>query len=137
MAILLLPFSSILLYFFSTYVSDIPRSGVPFFATVFATLLGLTFTAFSILAAFLPNIEKDFLGTKTFRVFQKTFEITLSLELVSLVLSIIAYMAFSTDIYRYILYGLVSSTMLTIGFLGFLISKTFKVFTITKEGLLK
>lgn len=130
-------FSVLLLYFFNTYVSYIPRSGVPFFATMFATLLGLTFTAFSILAAFLPNIEKDFLGTRTFNVFQKTFELTLSLELISLVLSIIAYMAFSTDIYGYILYSLVFSTMLTIGFLGFLIRKTFKVFNITKDGLLR
>ncbi len=137
MAVLLLAFSSILVYFFDTFIRAIPRSGVPFFATMFATLLGLTFTAFAILAAFLPNIERDFLGTKTFSVFQITFELTLSLELVSLILSIIAYLSFSTEIYLYILYSLVFSTMLTIGFLGLLINKTFYVFTITKEGLLK
>ena len=43
------------------YINKIPREMIPFISSIFATLLGLTFTAFAIFTAFLPNVREDFL----------------------------------------------------------------------------
>lgn len=119
------------------HISSIPRSGIPFFATVFSTLLGLTFTAFSIIGAFMPNLETDFLDTTTFEVFEATFKITMVLELLSLIASIVDYLIFSSFLYIASFDVLILLTTLTLGFMGFLLSRTFRVFKIAKLQLTK
>lgn len=132
--LILLPF--IFLIFTQSYIQTLPRSGVPFFATVFSTLLGLTFTAFSIIGAFMPNIEVDFLQTKTFEVFISTFKVTMLTELFSLIISIMTYLA-SGQYFTIFFDLLIVFTSLTLGFMGFLLLKTFKVFAISKKSIIK
>ena len=125
------------LILFSDHVTSLQRTSVPFFSTVFSTLLGLTFTAFAIISAFMPNIERDFLATKTFESFILTFKITMSLQLSALVVSIIDYTLFSTDYALPMNSLLLYFTFLTLGFMAFLLHRTFRVFRIARNGLIK
>lgn len=129
--------SLLFLALFSNYVTSLQRTSVPFLSTVFSTLLGLTFTAFAIISAFMPNIERDFLATKTFESFILTFKITMSLQLLALVISIIDYTLFSND-YAFLMNSvLLYLTFLTLGFMAILLHRTFMVFRIARNGLVK
>ncbi len=134
---ILLTFLSVGFIFFSySYLSAIPRNGIPFVATIFSTLLGLTFTAFAIIGAFMPNIEKDFLSTRTFENFFDTFKVTMTLELISLTLCLFYYVTFSGPYSFIFMEVLTGSSILSLGFMAYLINKTFKVFKIARRGLL-
>lgn len=134
--VLLVTLSLLFIFFFKDYILQIPRSGTTFLATIFSTLLGLTFTAFAIIGAFMPNVERDFLNTHTFETFISTFRITMIFELFSLVLSIIDYFIFGTVYFQVGLYILIVSITLSLGFVAYLLNKTFKVFKITRKQLI-
>lgn len=121
---------------FKNYDIILTRSSVPFLSTVFSTLFGLTFTAFAIVGAFMPNIERDFLATKTFETFITTFKITLYLQLIALILSIADYVLFSYSLSTVISTILIYLAFLTSGFMGLLLNRTFMVFRITRKGIL-
>ena len=122
---------------FKNYIALSQLGSISFLSTIFSTLLGLTFTAFAIISAFMPNIERDFLATKTFESFVLTFKITMSLQLLALVLSIIDYILFSR-VYAIITNSvLLYFTFLTLGFMAFLINRTFRVFKITRNNFLR
>ena len=128
--------SSLFVLFFHGYLITIPRNGIPFLATVFSTLLGLTFTAFSIIGAFIPNMERDFLNTHTFEVFEETFRLTMLLELLALIVSIIDYFAYDTIYIQYGIYALTILITISLGFMGYLLNKTFEIFRITRSKLI-
>jgi hypothetical protein len=109
---------------------------VPILLTVFSTLLGLTFTAFAIIGAFMPNIERDFLATKTFETFITTFKITMYLQLIALILSIADYVLITYIISEILGTILIYLSLLTSGFMWLLFHRTFRVFRITRNGLL-
>lgn len=121
---------------FSNHEIILTREVVPFLSTVFSTLLGLTFTAFAIIGAFMPNIERDFLATNTFETFIVTFKITLYLQLTALVLSIADYVLVTYSISPILGTILIYLALLTSGFMGLLFHRTFRVFGITRNGLL-
>lgn len=129
--------SVVFLILFRNYVASLQRGSVSFLSTVFSTLLGLTFTSFAIISAFMPNIERDFLATNTFDGFILTFKITMSLQLIALVMSILDYIIFFA--YYAVLMNsvLLYFTFLTLGFMAFLLNRTFRVFRITRNGIIR
>uniref|UniRef100_UPI00262B5FF4 hypothetical protein n=1 Tax=Ferroplasma sp. TaxID=2591003 RepID=UPI00262B5FF4 len=86
--------------------------------------------------AFLPNIEKDFLKTKTFENFTRTFKITMFIELLSLLIAIVNYLLFQTQYYPIFNEITITLIFLTIGFMAILIDRTFKVFKMTRNEIL-
>ena len=134
--IILALLSSLFILFFHRYLITLPRTGIPFLATIFSTLLGLTFTAFSIIGAFMPNMERDFLNTHTFEVFERTFRLTMLLELLSLIVSIIDYFAYNDIYIQYGIYALTVLITISLGFMAYLLNKTFEIFGITRSKLL-
>ena len=77
-------------------VSSLPRDVLETLFTASATLLGLTFTAFSILATFIPGLRTDFVESDTFMTMGQTFTLSLASEFCTLVLSGIGMLAFGT-----------------------------------------
>jgi len=128
---------SLFLLAFKNYDIIMTKSAIPFLSTVFSTLLGLTFTAFAIIGAFMPNIERDFLATKTFETFITTFKITLYLQLAALILSISDYVLLLYSLSSILDTVLIYLAFLTSGFMGLLLHRTFRVFRITKKGILE
>lgn len=133
---LLALFSSVLVVIFSSNLGGTPRTGMSFLAMVFSTLLGLTFAAFSIIGAFMPNIERDFLNTHTFETFETTFKLTIIFELFSLTLAIVNYFIFGTEYFRAGVGILLVSVTIALGLMAYLMNKTFKVFRITRKHLI-
>ena len=135
-AIIFLIISAVFIFFFSNEISSLDRSAILYFSTISATLLGLTFTAFAVISAFLPNIEKDFLKTQAFVNFTTTFKITMFIELLSLLLAIVNYLLFHTQYYSIFNGITITLIFLTIGFMVILIDRTFKIFKITRNKIL-
>ena len=135
-AIVFLILSVIFIFFFKNDIASMGRSAILYFSTISATLLGLTFTAFAVISAFLPNIEKDFLKTKTFENFTRTFKITMFIELLSLLIAIVNYLLFQTRYYSIFNGITITLIFLTIGFMAILIDRTFKVFKMTRNEIL-
>lgn len=124
---------SFLIVFFKTFLNTVPRAAIPFIATVFATLLGLTFTAFAIFTAFLPNIRVDFLKTKTLADEGLIFKFTIYLEMYTMLVSFLDYIFFGTDIFLPILYLMVLLIILSLGFFILLIRDTFLLFELARN----
>lgn len=78
----------------ASYLYSIPQAGFATLAGMFATLLGLTFTAFSILTALTPSVPRSLVGTKTFLMFGQTFVFTMWLQLATVLLSGLCYLTF-------------------------------------------
>lgn len=119
---------SVLIILLRHYLNSVPRGAIPFVATIFATLLGLTFTSFAIFTAFLPNIRIDFLRTETFSNEGRTFRFTIYLEISTMTLSFLDYVLFNTNLFTPLLYLLVLLMILSIGFFTLLIRDTFLLF---------
>jgi len=128
--------SILFIYFFKNNVNEMPRNGIPFLATTFSTLLGLTFTAFAIIGAFMTNTPKDFLGTGTYETFIDIFKATMLFQVMALILSIFEYFIFGTMYFVPILYLLITFIIISLGFFTFLVDKTFKIFKMNRKNLL-
>jgi len=128
LSILLIIIWIVFLAFAHQELSELPRSVIPFLVTILATLLGLTFTAFSILVAITPNIRKDFVITDTFDNIGKTFYITMIIQFFTVILSFMAYIFFNTEAYYYLLPASTFGTVFSLGFLFFLIRDIFILF---------
>jgi len=114
-------------------LDTVSRSAIPFVATIFATLLGLTFTSFAIFTAFLPNIRVDFLRTKTFVNEGKTFKTTIYVEILTMIISFWDYILFNTMFFVILLYVTVILMILSIGFFILLVRDTFLLFEIARK----
>ncbi len=93
-------------------IESIPRDGFSTLAGMYATLLGLTFTAFSILTAIVPNVPKGLLRTPTFAMLGQTFVATMWLQLVTVLAAGLCYLGFGE--------GWVPGTGLVVVFLAIL-----------------
>lgn len=115
-------------------IEGIPRSVLPEFSDMLTTLLGLTFTAFSILVSITPRIRKDFVKTDVFDAIGMVFYITLLFQFIALIFSFISYILYSHTI-GYILCIMVSIafTVLSLGFLLYLIRNLFLIFKSIKN----
>lgn len=134
--ITLIILSTIFIYLFSGTINEVPRNGITFLGTTFSTLLGLTFTAFTIIGAFMPNIPKDFLGTVTYETFIDIFKVTMSFQVIALILSIFEYFIFGSNYFIPLLYLLIICIIISLGLFIFLVDKTFKVFMASRNKLI-
>ena len=114
--------------FLNPYLTKIPRDAVPFIATIFATLLGLTFTSYAIFTAFLPNLKVDFVRTKTFANEGWTFRFTIYLQLITMVISLLDYLLFNSIAFVPLIYLTVLLMILSMGFFALLVNDTFLLF---------
>jgi hypothetical protein len=124
-----------LIYALNPYLKSLPRESIPFVATVFSTLLGLTFTAFAITSAFMPNVRKDYLSTQTFMNIGRTYITTMALELASLILSFLAYLLFDTPIFALLIYLTLGGVVFSMSFLVMLLRGMFGLFKSVRNSL--
>jgi hypothetical protein len=96
----------------------IPRDALEALFTASATLLGLTFTAFSILATFIPGLRKDFVQSRTFSTMGQTFVLTMAAELLTLVLSGASFLASGRPGIEYVALASLLFAILSVGFLA-------------------
>ncbi len=129
--------SGFIVFLLFSEIVNLPRSSLPFLTTVLSTLLGLTFTAFAIVSAFIPNLSKDFVKTKTFANIGKLFYWTLLLQIISLILSFFSYLLFGTTIYVHLIIITIVATTYSFGFLAYLIHNTFLLFKISRNEVLR
>jgi hypothetical protein len=73
---------------------SISQNGFGILASMFATLLGLTFAAFSVLTGMMPSIPKSLIRTRTFLVFGQTFVATMWVQLLTVLVAGACYIAF-------------------------------------------
>lgn len=129
--------SILILLFLFPEIVNLPRGSLPFLATVLSTLLGLTFTAFAIVSAFVPNLRKDFVKTNTFKNIGRLFYWTLFLQIVSLILSFFSYLLFGNSAYVYLIGATLVATIYSFGFLAYLIHNTFLLFNISRNEMMR
>ena len=84
-----------LLYFFEgEFIFSIPRSGIPYIATIFTTLLGLTFAAFTINMTVVPLMNKN--SIFLIRDISRLFVLVMVSQLLSLSLALVTYLFFDS-----------------------------------------
>lgn len=120
-----------------SFLLDLPRNAIPFLATVFSTLLGLTFTTFAIFTAFMPNLRIDFVKTNTFLNQGKTFRITIYLELVSLVFTFLDYILYGSAAFVAAIYLTMILVIWSMGFFYLLVDDTFRLFKSARDHIIK
>ena len=120
--------SILIMVFLNKDIIQIQRSTIPFLSTILSTLLGLTFTAFSILVAVTPNIRKDFIETTTFENIGKTFYLTLLIQFIADILSFFLYILFDTNAFYLLMDFTIILSIYSFGFLFFLIRDIFVLF---------
>jgi hypothetical protein len=114
---------------------SIPQSGFATIAEMFATLLGLTFAAFSVLTALMPSVPKDFLKSRTFLMFGQTFVVTMWLQLVAVLGAGLCYLGYgnrwATDVGPVI----VLVAILSVAFLLVVVHYMLYLFKLVRKGL--
>lgn len=127
--------SIILILELNRFLVNIPRDFLPFIATIFSTLLGLTFTSFAIVSAFMPTLGQNYLRTQTFDNIGSTFIFTLLFQLAALIISLFTYLLYQTS-GRIVLFDTVIFAMvLSLSFLVLLIRYMFQLFKITRNRI--
>lgn len=86
--------TSLLYYFEKDFVYSIPRTGIPYIATIFTTLLGLTFAAFTINMTVVPLMNKN--SIFLIEDISRLFLVVMVAQLLSLSLSLLAYLFFDS-----------------------------------------
>jgi hypothetical protein len=118
-----------------TQVQSLPRDGLEALFTATATLLGLTFTAFSILATFIPGIRPDFVRSKTFANMGQTFLITMWVELASLLLSGLSFVVFGREGIQYAVLAALYFAILSAGYISLLMGYMFSLFEMARRSV--
>jgi hypothetical protein len=111
----------------------LPRDALEAIFTASATLLGLTFTAFSILATFIPGLRRDFVKSRTFSTMGQTFVLTMVAELLTLILSGLSFLAAGRPGVEYAALGAVLFAFLSVGFLAQLGAYMFSLFKMARS----
>lgn len=111
----------------------IPRDALEALFTASATLLGLTFTAFSILATFIPGLRKDFVQSRTFSTMGQTFVLSMAAELLTLILSGLSFLASGRPGVEYTALASVLFAFLSVGFLAQLVAYMSSLFKMARS----
>jgi hypothetical protein len=118
-----------------SYLSSIPQDGFSTIATMFATLLGLTFAAFSIVTALMPSVPSGIVATRTFLMFANTFVFTMWLQLATLLAAGVCYLAYGaawvTPTGVWVIFGALMST----AFLLVVVHYMFYIFKLVRKRL--
>lgn len=115
-------------------LQNLPREAFGVLFTAFATLAGLTFTAFSILATFIPGLRKDFVKSRTFAAMGQTFVLSMATELLAFLLAGLTFLAFGRP--GIVVAGLASVylAILSVGFLAQLMADMSTLFKMARTG---
>lgn len=114
-------------------LESIPRDASEALFTASATLLGLTFTAFSILATFIPGLRKDFVKSHTFRTMGQTFVLAMIAEFLTLVLSGLDFLGDGIPDVAYAGLAAILFAILSVGFIAQLLSYMSKLFKMARQ----
>ncbi len=129
-------FAILLISSLQVYIEVLPRSILPFLATVLSTLLGLTFAAFAIFTAFMPNIRADYVGTATFLNQARTFIFTIYLQVLSLTFTFIEYLLFNTNFNLLFMYMTIVLVIWAFVFFIVLVHNTFHMFKSVRNQII-
>lgn len=125
----------ILAIYHSSGFQEIHKNGILLMTIFSGFLMELTLLSFTIVIILMPNIRTDFLSSKLFEEFLKTFRIVMYVQLLSIINGIISYFVFGTVLY---LIGELTSIIFTIyslGFFIFLFNLTFLVVKIARNKI--
>lgn len=128
-------FSTILIFALSKFLATIPRDFLPFIATIFSTLLGLTFTSFAVVSAFMPTLGQNYLRTQTFYNIGSTFMFTLLFQLAALIISLFTYLLYQTSARILLVDVVIFAMVFSLSFLVLLIRDMFQLFKITRNRI--
>jgi putative exporter of polyketide antibiotics len=124
-----------LLYIAGTAVHSISAAAAESVAGVFATLLGLTFTAFSFLSAFMPVLRRDFVKSRTFLVMGQTFVVTMMAQISTFALAWTSYLFHDYGWSANLGFLIVPLALISIALMATLITDLYWMFTAARNQL--
>jgi hypothetical protein len=127
--------TALLVRFYSSILDAVPQSGLEALSSIFATLLGLTFTAFSILTTFMPGLRRDFVKSRTFGTIGKTFVLTMAAQMAALALSVGSFVFYEPGVLKYAAPPTILFAILSVGLMGELMAYMFSMFRMARREL--
>ena len=124
-----------LLYVAGTAIHSISSVAAESVAGVFATLLGLTFTAFSFLSAFMPVLRRDFVKSRTFLVMGQTFVVTMIAQISTFALAWISFLFHEDGWSANLGFLIVPLALISIALMAALIADLYWMFTAARNQL--
>lgn len=122
------------LWWFYDEISSIPPSGFEALSTGFATLLGLTFTAFAIVATFMPALRSDFVKSQSFEMIGRTFVIAMIAQGSAFSLATLGFILYTPEFTRQMAPFLVFTAVASLGLLAKLGDYMFSLFRMARQG---
>jgi hypothetical protein len=119
---------------FSDQVTSVSPAGLEAVSTGFATLLGLTFTAFSIVATFMPGLRPDFVRSESFEMIGRTFVIAMITEGATFSLATTGFVLYSASLVEQVAPVLVFTAIASLGLLAKLGDYMFSLFRMARQG---
>lgn len=116
-------------------IESIPQTGFEALTGGLATLLGLTFTSFSILTTFMPGLRRDFVKSQTFSSMGATFVLTMAAQISALSGSAVCFVFYRTEILNILSPPTVFLSLLSVGLMAELVSYMFSLFEMARRGL--
>lgn len=126
--------TGIAIRWFPGRLDTVPPAGLEALSTGFATLLGLTFTAFSIVATFMPALRADFVKSGSFEMIGRTFVIAMLAQGAAFSLATLGFVLYSPDLVREIAPFLVYFAVASLGLLAKLGDYMFSLFRMARQG---
>jgi hypothetical protein len=127
--------TALMVLFYSSVLDAVPQSGFEALSSVFATLLGLTFTAFSILTTFMPGLRRDFVKSRTFGTIGKTFVLTMGAQMAAFALSVGSFVFYEPGVLKYAAPPTILFAILSVGLMGELMAYMFSMFRMARREL--
>jgi hypothetical protein len=115
-------------------LQSIPRDAFESMAAIEATLLGLTFAAFSVVSTFMPTLRRDFVQSRTFLTLGQTFLVTMLLQLAAFAVAWLSVILSGSRLPEYGGPAVVFVMILSVGFLLALVWDMFGLFRMARTG---
>jgi hypothetical protein len=115
-------------------IEGIPQTGFEALSGGLATLLGLTFTSFSILTTFMPNLRKDFVRSRTFSAMGATFVLTMAIQMAALSLTAVCFVLYRPSVLEVLSSAAAFLSLFSIGLMAELIGYMFNLFEIARRS---
>jgi hypothetical protein len=113
-------------------ISSITPSGLEALSTGFATLLGLTFTSFAVVATFMPALRSDFVKSRSFEMIGNTFVAAMICQGAAFSLATSGFIVYSPRIIHLMSPFIVFTGVASLGLLAKLGDYMFSLFRIAR-----